>query len=434
MKHQPNSVRMPNMVSGQGVWLKDDCGNIYLDGCSGAIVSNLGHGQVDILRAQSEQATKLSFAFRTQMTTPALLNLKNKILSLCPDYAEVLFFNSGSEAIEAAARIARLFWRSKGRGEKSEILARSISYHGMTEGALRLSGHNRRRVSLPDGLQTLENAVATPYCLRCPFNKKPGACQLECADDLLARVRDQKEATAAFVFEPIVGASGAAIPSPLGYARKVRRILDEHDVLLIADEVMTGFGRIGEWLALSRSEIVADITVLGKGLGAGYAAISAVLISGKIWQGLKESPEGELIFGHTYGGNPVACATALAVIEFLEQNEVLDHVRRLSSILCEALQKLAACYSEFIAEVRGEGFLYGLELSGGLTASKLTAAALDEGLFIYPCTDFLGLGRGEAVLVAPPLISQEIDIQELSVRLNRALKAALEAQDVTTIG
>jgi adenosylmethionine-8-amino-7-oxononanoate aminotransferase len=346
-------------------------------------------------------------------------------LSKCPGYTQVLFFNSGSEAIEAALRVSRLYWVAQNQPTKTQILSRTISYHGMTEGALRASGHSERRQVLVNATMS-QPVVPTSYCFRCPFKKTPGTCQTECADELehwLDRIGENN--VAGFVFEPVVGASGAAIDSPAAYFQKLRKITTDRNALLIADEVMTGFGRLGEWLGLNRWGISADLTVVGKGLGAGYTPISALLISEHVWKVISlQAGLPNRIFGHTYGGNPVSCATALEVLHQIEKQDVLSNVRAKSPKLRKILCALMASHSSVI-DVRGQGLLWGLELAEPGQSQALTAAAMQHGLIIYPCASFLGVGKGDAIIVAPPLNITDGELEELERRLRKAL-ATLE--------
>jgi adenosylmethionine-8-amino-7-oxononanoate aminotransferase len=416
----------PTVSHGQGVWLYDVEGKNYLDGCSGAIVSNLGHGNQAIVEAQAAQGRKISFAFRSQMDSLPNAELRAKVLSKCPGYTQVLFYNSGSEAIEAALRLSRLYWVALNQPAKTQVLSRTISYHGMTEGALRVSGHNERRQVLAHATLS-QPLVPTSYCFRCPFQKTPGACQTECGDELGHWVdRIGENNVAAFLFEPVIGASGGAINGPTAYFQKIREIATDRNVLLIADEVMTGFGRLGEWLGLERWGITADITVTGKGLGAGYTPISALLISEKVWKVICARPGlPKQIFGHTYGGNPVSCATAIEVMRQIESQDVMGNVRAKSPRLRDILRALMADHPSIIIDVRGEGFLWGLELARKGDAEALTSAAMHHGLMIYPCTGFLGVGKGDAMLVAPPLNITDGELDELETRLRNAL-ATLE--------
>lgn len=416
----PSGV-LPIASHGQGVWVYDETGRAYLDGCSGAIVCNLGHGNPAIVEAQAAQSRQISFAFSGHMESKPKRMLRETILSRCNAYAEVLFFNSGSEAIEAAVRASRIYWIARGLPTKTHILSRTISYHGITEGALRLSGHNERRQVLPAN-QLSQPLVSTSYCFRCPFKRTPATCDTECASDLdnwIDRIGSSN--IAAFLFEPVVGASGGAIGGPAAYFQKIRQITSARDVLLIADEVMTGFGRIGSWLGLDRWGISADLVVVGKGLGAGYTPISALLISPRVWETISSRPDiAQRIFGHTYGGNPASCATALAVINQIEEQRVFQNVVSRGPQLHDLLHSIAAEFPTVI-DVRGEGLLWGLELDARNAAQALASAALRCGLLVYPCTSFLGVGLGEAILVAPPLNSSSNEIVELGRRLRMAL-------------
>lgn len=419
---------LPVASHGRGIWIYAEDGREYLDGSSGAIVCNLGHGNRAILDAQAAQGRRLAYTFSGHMQSRPREQLREAVLSKCPSFAHVLFFNSGSEAVEAALRASRIYWQARRQASKTQILSRTISYHGITDGALRVSGHSDRRQVLDNQLVS-QPIIPTSYCFRCPFEKRPTTCSRECASDLDIWInRIGKDNIAAFIFEPIVGASGAAINAPPEYYADLRKITRAADILLIADEVMTGFGRVGNWLGLDQWSVAADITVIGKGLGAGYAPISALLMSHEVWEVISANPAlAQRIFGHTYGGNPVSCATALAVIQQIEENSVLQNVNAQSPILEKQLSQIAAEFTA-VVDVRGNGFLWGLELARDGDAKRLTLAALECGLLVYPCTSFLGVGRGDAIIVAPPLISNQEELAELDVRLRRSLTMLQKAK------
>ena len=424
----------PEVSHGEGVYLYDSIGLRYLDGSSGAMTANIGHGVAEVADAIAEQARKVAFTFRAQFTSGPAEELAKRICSIVPPPLESVFFvNSGSEATEYAIRAAQQFWREKGRPEKLAVLGRQRSYHGMTMGALSVSGHENRRADYGALLHPLANAPSA-HCYRCPFSLSPDSCALECAtgwENVIAL--HGPENIAAVIVEPIVGAAAGAVPSPPGYLKILREICDRHEILLIADEVITGFGRTGDWFAFEAEGIIPDMVLTGKGTSAGYTPMAAVIMTDFIVDAIRD---GSTVapFGHTFSGNPLGAAACIAVLDYVERNQLLANARHAGEQLRIGLESLAQRYS-FMADVRGRGLLLGFEMVAdrhtrqslqvpGGAAAMLVGLCEDEGLILYPA------GTGElnnAVIVAPPLTIAENEVEDLLDRLNRAL-AALEYQ------
>jgi adenosylmethionine-8-amino-7-oxononanoate aminotransferase len=410
-------ARLPHIATADGVWLVDTTGRRYLDGSSGAVVASIGHGHPDVLAAIREQAGRATYVHRGFFTDRALEQLADR-LTAWTGFAGAWFVTSGSEAVEAALQFALQYHRERGQAQRQEFLSLTRGYHGNTLGGLSLSGHARRAVV---------GALAWPFAtLPVPY-RPPGAPPLpepEFTAQLLAGARQEIERRAdrlaGVVVEPVGGATlGATVP-PDGYLAGLRALCDEHDVLLITDEVMCGLGRTGAPLAAQHWGVTADIAAVGKGLGAGYTPIAAALVGPR---GLAAIAGGSGLIhgGHTYAGNPLSAATALAVLTVLQSDPVRASGRRAAARLRPRLDELAARH-EVIVDVRGKGLLLGLELqpSGpvpGLRALALRDAAMAAGLLVYPATG----GFLDAVLVAPPLTSTDDEIDELVTRLDRAL-------------
>ena len=350
----------PVIDYGQGIFLYDKAGKKYLDASSGAVTANIGHGVVEIIEAMHEQAQKVSFVYRSQFTSEPAELLANKIAELAPDDLNWSFFvNSGSEATETAMKIAIQYWQEKGISTKSKILSRWISYHGITLGALSMSGHPVRRARFTPLLEDWPS-IHPPYCYRCPYQLTAPACGFACAKELDTTIkRLGAERIAAFIAEPIIGAAGGAITPPEGYYQVVKEICERNQVLFIADEVMTGFGRTGTMLACEHWQIKPDIVALGKGMGAGYAPIAATLVSDAIMTPILAGSK-LIMSGHTLSANPQVCAVSLAVINYLEQNQILSQVEAKGILLKTKLKKLADKFS-FLGDVRGKGLLIGIE-------------------------------------------------------------------------
>ncbi|MEJ2292269.1 MAG: aminotransferase class III-fold pyridoxal phosphate-dependent enzyme, partial [Deinococcales bacterium] len=295
---------------------------------------------------------------------------------------------------------------------------------------LSMSGHVHRR-SRFESLLAKDAVVATPYCLRCPLSLRYPDCALACADDLQARIDALgAETVAAFIAEPVVGASGAAIAPPRDYYRRIREICDANDILFIADEVMTGMGRTGAMFAVEHYDVVPDLLVLGKGLGAGYTPIAAVVASDEV-MGPIRAGSGAVLYGHTLSANPLSAATALAVLDVLEGRELVANARARGAQLEDALRRLAQRHP-VIGDVRGLGLLQGIELvaDDALTpfppsqnvTGRLVRHAFERGLLIYPASGAVD-GAGDAVIVAPPLTIEAAEVDALVGMLDDALGA-----------
>ncbi|NSL52419.1 aspartate aminotransferase family protein [Calidifontibacillus erzurumensis] len=413
----------PTVTHGDGIYLFDKTGKKYMDGCSGAVTASIGHANKEIIEAMHDQAKKVSFVYRSQFTSEPAEQLAiklNELIGGASDYWS-FFVNSGSEAIETALKIAIQHWQEQGNYRKNIILSRRISYHGITIGALSLSGHVKRRERFVPLLEDWP-LVAPPYCYRCPFRQKHPDCQLFCANDLetvIERIGDNQ--VAAFIAEPIVGAAGGVIVPPPGYYERIREICDRFNILFIADEVMTGLGRTGEILGLDHWGVKADIIALGKGLSAGYTPIAAALASEKVMEPILNGSN-SIMSGHTLSANPQSAAVAFAVVHFIEKNRLIEKVRENGAYLMQKLQALAAKNST-IGDVRGKGLMIGLEFVAdkktkqpfppeASITKKIVDIARDKGLLVYPAQAGKEGVQGDAIIIAPPFIitKQEIDV------------------------
>lgn len=421
----------PTVTHGKGVFLYDTDGRRYLDGSSGPMAASIGHGVKEIAQAVSAQMARVSFTYRTQFTNEPAEKLARKLVDLAPgDLGAAFFVSSGSEATEYAMRAAVGYWHGRGRPEKVKILGRDISYHGMTMGALSMSGHAARR---PDyGTLLHPFPVAPPaYAYRFAWPQESEQAYAErAAREFEASIIAQDPATvAAVILEPIVGAAGGVLVPPAGYLAKVREACDRQGVLLILDEVITGMGRTGEWFACSTEGVVPDVLVLGKGLSGGYAAMAGVLLRDHMIEAIR-SGSGIAPFGHTFSGNPLGAATCLAVVDYMERNDVLANTRDRGHQLEVGLRKLAARFPH-VADVRGRGLLWGFELVVDRETRQAPAArhnvsgvlvdkCFERGLVIYPA----GIQPlNNAVIISPPLTVSADEINLLLEMLSNALEA-----------
>ena len=431
----------PIVTHGKGVYLYDSTGKRYLDGSSGAMTASIGHGSTDVADAIAAQARQIAFAYRTQFTNEPAEELARRLTQIAPGDLDYAFFvNSGSEATEFAIRAAVGHWRSLGRPAKAKILGGQISYHGMTMGALSLSGHSARR---PDYGPLLHPFAITPP-VSFPRYARQGEAEQEYAARAAAELEsailaEDPETVAAVIVEPIVGAAGGVLVPPPGYLTLLRSVCDRLDVLLIADEVITGAGRTGEWYACTTEGVVPDLLLVGKGISGGFAPVAGVLLRTHLVDAVHRSG-GLAPFGHTFSANPLGAATCLAVLDVLERDGVLENVRARGVQLEAGLQSLAARHRH-IAEIRGRGLLWGFDLVDPLTkrppapqhsaATTFTDECFAQGLIVYPA----GISPlNNAVMICPPLVITEPETAELLDRLDAALQAASGGNLHTTSG
>lgn len=433
--------RYPAVKEGKGVFLYDEEGKVYLDACSGAVTAGIGHGVPEIADAMLEQARQVSFVYRSQFTNGPAERLAKRLSDLAPgrDYWS-FFVNSGSEATETAMKVAIQHWQERGKRGKNKILSRRMSYHGITMGALSMSGHVLRRRRFVPMLEDLP-VVAPCYCYRCPFGKSYPSCGLACADDLETAIRRiGAEHIAAFIAEPVVGAAGGAVAPPDGYFGRIKEICERNELLFIADEVMTGIARTGKMFAMENAGVEPDLIALGKGVSAGYSPIAAVLVKDRVMEPVLQGSK-SIMSGHTYSANPQSAAIALAVLDYMEKHGLVEAAAVKGAALLERLREMSGRLG-IVGDVRGQGMLLGLEFVAdrdskrpfdpglGIT-TRIVDKAFAKGLLIYPASGGVD-GVGDAVIVAPPFtISQ--DETDLLVRLlEETIREAMQEIGETT--
>jgi len=421
----------PMISHGDGIYLYDTNGKRYIDGSSGAITASIGHGVKEIIEEIENQAHKISFVYRSQFTSEPAEKLAQKLSDLAKGGEYWSFFvNSGSEATETAMKIAIQHWQEKGIKGKNKILSRWMSYHGITIGALSMSGHTGRRARF---VQLLEDypTIQPPYCFRCPFNATYPDCNHMCATELeLAINRIGAEHIAAFIAEPIIGAAGGAIVPPPGYYQVIKKICEKHNILFIADEVMTGMGRTGKMFALEHWDTHADIIALGKGMSAGYTPIAATLVNEKVMDPIQKGTK-LIMSGHTYSANPQSTAVALAVVNYIETHNLVEKSAKNGKYLITKLQELQKMHP-IIGDVRGKGMMCGIEFVSDMITkfpfnkeidltSLVVSQGQNNGLLLYPAAAGIEGVGGDAILVAPPLTITTEQIDELIELLDQTL-------------
>ncbi|WP_408006161.1 aspartate aminotransferase family protein [Pseudalkalibacillus sp. A8] len=421
----------PEVAYGKGIYLYDTEGNRYLDGASGAVTANIGHGVVEIIEAMKEQAEKISFSYRSQFTNRPAEELADKLAQMAPGDLDYTFFvNSGSEATETALKIAVQYWQEKGRKDKDRVVSRWTSYHGITLGALSMSGHVLRRNRFASLLADYP-VVSPPYCYQCPFYDTFPTCGMKCANELETAIqRIGADKIAAFIFEPIIGAAGGAIVPPEPYFNRIKEICQHYEILLIADEVMTGFGRTGKTFAMEHWGIEPDVMALGKGLSGGYTPIAATMVSKHIYQTI-ESGSKVIMSGHTFSGNPQSAAIGLAVLNYIERHQIIDHVAQLEPYVEKELSQLSHRYP-VIGDVRGKGMMWGFEFVSNpdtkecfpihtFVTERIIKKCFEKGLIVYPAVGGINGTAGDAIIVAPPLIISKEEWKFLLSTLEEAI-------------
>lgn len=427
------SMSNPFVVKGEGVYLWDHTGKQYLDGSSGAVICNIGHGDPRMLEAIQEQAEQTFFSYRTQFENEAAHRLAKKLIDIsAPHLNRVFYVSSGSEAVESAFKLCQQYYYSRG-DSRNLIISRFPSYHGATIGALSLTAY----AVLENPYRQLLRAhprIPAPYCYRCVYNETYPDCNLRCAWALEQNILDYgKRNIAAFIAEPVTGASGGAIVPPPDYFDVIQHICNKYNILFILDEVMTGYGRTGKFFAYEHWNVNADIIALSKGMGSGYFPLAATISRREIVDAVMA--DGGFKHGHTSAGAPMACAVGEQVLDIIVEDELCENATAMGEILGTGLSKLMDKH-EIIGDVRGIGLLWAVEFVADRetkepfpqlwnVGSLLKTEAFDEGLIVYPRRSING-ARGDHVLIAPPLIINEEQVNELLEKFDRSLERLTE--------
>ena len=438
------TARFPVIVRGAGCWLYDADGNAFLDACGGAFVVNVGHGVTEIADAMSEQARRLAYVSGAAFSNEPVEEFSAELVALAPgDLDKVYPLSSGSDAIEAALKLARQYWLESGRPRKHKIIALAPAYHGNTLLALSASAREHYRQICGEGLVDVVR-IPAPYAYRCGCGGAPPYCPA-CNGDALeeAIVREDPETVAAFIAEPVGGSStGASVPPP-DYFRRVRAICDRYDVLFVADEVLAGAGRTGTWSALEPTGVVPDVMVLGKGIAGGYAPLAAVLAPTRIAEVFAHG-SGALNHAQTFSHHAVLCAAGVATLRYLRKHALVERCAALGPTLQQRLAAL--CELPCVGDVRGRGLLAGVEIVENKetrapfarekhVAERVTAAAREAGLVVWPNVGHADGTRGDLVMIAPPFIITEEEIGMIVDRLWTALNVlGLTTHSASAVG
>jgi len=435
--HRSNKASYPVAVKGDGIYIIDKEGKKYLDGSSGAAVSCLGHSNESVRQAIKKQVDQLAYAHTSFFTTEPMEQLADWLVQRAPDGLErVYFVSGGSEAVEAAIKLARQYFLEIGKPEKKYVIARNQSYHGNTLGALSAGGNQWRRKQFEPMLINMSH-IAACYEYR---GKEEGETSYDYGQRVAGELEDKinqlgADNVVAFIAEPVVGATIGCVAATEGYFKKIREICTKYDVLLILDEVMCGMGRTGKLFACEYDGITGDIITIAKGLGGGYQPIGATLVSGKIYNAITNGT-GFFQHGHTYIGHATACAASLAVQQVIEKDNLLDNVKKMGKLL---ESKLRSCFEGHpnVGDIRGRGLFYGVEfvkdqrtkeaLDPSLKLNvKLKANAMQEGLMCYGMGGTIDGKLGDHVMFAPPFIIDEKGINEIIEKFDRAVNKTFD--------
>jgi adenosylmethionine-8-amino-7-oxononanoate aminotransferase len=421
----------PRIVRGEGCYLYDDRGRRYLDGCGGAYVVNVGHGVSEIAEALGCQAATLGYVNGTVFTHDAVEEFARELARLCPGDLDLVYpLCSGSEAVEAALKLARQYWSEAGKPEKQRIVALSPSYHGNTLLALSASSRKSYRDIYRDWLVDVVRTPA-PYPYRCDCNGRPPLCSI-CSGSALeqAILEAGPDTIAALIAEPVGGSStGASVPPP-EFWRAARDLCHRYQILLVADEILTGAGRTGTWSALEPYGVVPDLMILGKGIAGGYAPLSAVVAPRRLVDVLANG-SGSFLHAQTFSHHPTLCAAGMATLRYMRQHNLVERCAVMGAVLHQRLEELRAFSS--VGDIRGRGLLAGIEFVADRrtrrpyapserVAERFAAAALQQGLIVWPNSSQLEDGSGDLVLLAPPYVIEREQIEEIVLALSRAME------------
>ena len=426
---------LPKISHGKGVYVYDSTGKQYIDGSGGPALFCIGHGNAEVNQAIKDQLDRIAYGYRFLFTSDPLEELQNLIAQQSGDGLEhMTFVTGGSEAVESCLKIALQYHAAGGDWSRRRFIARERSWHGNTLGALSVSGFSGRRAPYEGAL--MEASLLSPVnAYRPPPNVASGDVAEYCAGELEQEIkRLGPESVAAFVFEPVVGAAGGAVPAPQGYAKRVREICDRHGVLMIADEVMCGVGRCGAWRALAVDGVVPDIMALAKGLSGGYLPLGAAVYQNRIHQRIMER-HGELITGHTFTGHTTCCAAGLAVQTIVRRDNLVAKASDDGAYLFTRLRE-AIGGRDYVGDIRGRGLFIGIELVADRQAkepfdpalqlfAKVRDRTLENGLICYPTGGNVDGVKGDQIILSPPFTATRAELDEIVDKLAASLEQVI---------
>lgn len=422
-----------------GVYIYDTSGRRYLDANGGMFVVTIGYGVEEIAQAMADQARKLCFVNRANFSHAAQEELANLIIEIAPSGMDRVFFvPTGSTANETALQISREYHIERGKYNKSRFIGLWHNYHGSTIGALSMSGNlaTYRSMNMDPYFLRFPH-IQPPYCYQCPFQKTYPSCQLACANDLAITIEQEgPDSIAAFIVTPIIGGTGGAIIPPPDYFQRIRAICDQYDILLICDEVITGFGRLGNQFAIEKWGVIPDIITVGKTLSSGYIPLAAMIVHQRIWDTFHNGKRKQITLLSTFANHPVSCATGLAVQKYVAQHNLVARVNNIGAYLKSALKKLME-REDLIGDIRGEGLFLGVEFvrdrntrqpfqRSNRIMEQIVQTATKNGVLF---SGRFGIGtniNGDHISICPPFIITEEQCDELVSVLERSIQQVKE--------
>ena len=437
------SADMPIAVKGDGVYLIDSNGKKYFDGSSGAAVSCLGHSDEGVKDAIKNQLDNLAYAHTSFMTSQPAEELAKMLIQRAPDnFKKVYFLSGGSEAVETALKLVRQYHLENNAPQRKNIIARHQSYHGNTLTTLSVGGNVKRKEPFLPYVSSYMHHINPVYAYRLKEeNETLDEYGLRAANLLEEKIIELGEDTvSAFIAEPLVGSTLGAVGAPKTYFKRIREICDKYGVILIFDEIMCGTGRTGYMFASEFTNVKPDIITIAKGIGGGYQALAATLISRKIYDAIKNG-SGQFSHGHTYIGHPTACAAGVAVLKAFEERNLLENVQKMGKLLKNSLKERFSSHKH-VGDIRGKGLFLGVELVKNKETKEcfdselklyvqIKKTAKELGLLCYPMGGTNFGKEGDHVLLAPPFIITEDHVKEIVDKLETAINLSLEIKGIS---
>ncbi|MFD1039405.1 aspartate aminotransferase family protein [Virgibacillus byunsanensis] len=424
--HRNLNLEYPIIDRAEGVYLYESSGKKFIDGCSGAVAANLGHGVTQITDAMNQQAKKAAFVHSLRFETEVLYKLSKEIIDLAPkNFSKVFYTCSGSEANESAIKLVHQYHKDRGNEFKRLIVGRWQSYHGNTLGTLSIGGDLKRRTSFSALL------YEHPH-INSPITDNEDMSLTNYIDELESLIKNYgAENIGAIICEPIVGSQQGAMVPPYEYFKRIKDICKKNDLLLIIDEVMTGFGRTGKNFAIEYFDVIPDIITFGKGVTGGYAPLGGIIVHNDIVKAILENSNGIFKHGFTYSGHPVLVATGLAAINYYKSNDILYNCNIQSEYLLKGLNQIYDKY-KMIKSINGKGLLIGLEFvpnrdhdkdfkASEKVSERLNQISMENGLVLYPGSGAKKGKLGQHIIIAPPLTVNNTEIDEILEILDKSL-------------
>ena len=427
---------MPKVAYGKGVYVYDAEGNRYIDGSGGPTLFCIGHGNREVGDAIKSQIDRIAHGYRYIFSSDPLEELQALIAEESGgDLSRMIFVSGGSEAVESCLKVALQYHSANGDASRRRFISRQRSWHGNTLGALSVSGFQARRAPF-EGALIESSQLSAVNAYRPPPNVAPGDVAEFCANELEHEIeRLGAENVAAFIFEPVVGAAGGAVPAPPGYAARIRDICDRYGVLMIADEVMCGVGRCDAWRALSVDGVTPDIMAIAKGMAGGYMPLGAAVFQDRLYQRIVEA-HGEVISGHTYSGHTTACAAGLAVQTIIRRDKLVDKASADGRYLRAQLRQTIGDL-DFVGDIRGRGLFIGIELVADRKTkepydpelqlfARVRSRAFANGLICYPTGGNVDGLRGDQIILSPPYTATRAELDEITDKMATTLRQIRE--------